>query len=89
MQGTTPASMTLGSFINDVRNSHIGGSSQFIRRKLRTLIFLRGMVKKGETLGGVFYRCPLKDCLKIIRTLILLSIFAVNFHAFNFKPGEV
>ena len=30
-----------------------------------------------------------KDCLKIIRTLILLSIFAVNFHAFYFKPGEV
>ena len=38
----------------------------------------------------VFWSCiACKECLKIIRTLILLSIFAVNFHAFNFKPGEV
>ena len=30
-----------------------------------------------------------KDCPIIIRTLFLLSLFAVNFHAFNFEPGEV
>ena len=30
-----------------------------------------------------------KDCLKIIQTLILLSIFAVNFPALNFKLGKV
>ena len=30
-----------------------------------------------------------KDCLIIIRTLILLPLFAVNFHAFNAEAGEV
>ena len=30
-----------------------------------------------------------KDCLIIIRTLFLLFLFAVNFHAFNFKLEEV
>ena len=30
-----------------------------------------------------------KDCLIIIRTLFLLSLFAVNFHAFNYELEEV
>ena len=30
-----------------------------------------------------------KDCLIIIGTLILLSLFAVNFHDFNSEPGKV
>ena len=30
-----------------------------------------------------------KDCLIIIRTLFLLTLFAVNFHAFNFELEEV
>ena len=36
-----------------------------------------------------FYFKSFKDCLIIIRTLILLSLFAVNFHAFNSESGEV
>ena len=35
------------------------------------------------------YRKIGKDCPIIIRTLILLSLFPVNFHAFNFEPGKV
>ena len=31
----------------------------------------------------------IKDCLIIIRTLFLLTLFAVNFHAFNFELEEV
>ena len=30
-----------------------------------------------------------KDCLIIIRTFFLLTLFAVNFHAFNFELEEV
>ena len=30
-----------------------------------------------------------KDCLIIIQTLFLLTLFAVNFHAFNFELEEV
>ena len=42
------------------------------------------IVKKQQN-----YRKMGKDCPIIIRTLILLSLFPVNFHAFNFEPGKV
>ena len=35
------------------------------------------------------YRKIGKDCPITIWTLILLSLFPVNFHAFNFEPGKV